>query len=368
MVSVKNIFKSFSTSRGAVRAVDDVCFEVSQGSFFSLVGPSGCGKTTTLRCIAGLERPESGEVAVGDRIVFSSDQKIFIPSHKRNIGMVFQSYAIWPHMNVFDNVAFPLRVCRNVPKKETAEQVENALELVHLEDLKDRPATNLSGGQQQRLALARAVVGKPQLLLLDEPLSNLDAKLRDEMRGELKRVQRTLGVTAVYVTHDQGEALSMSDTIAVMNEGKLVQLGESKEVYEHPMNEFVADFIGAANLIPGVLASRETQGAGFIVQTPYGHLPCSTKGEPGDKVFISVKPEDIELYSHTSSRGPSSGWEGKVDQVSFLGGFVDYRIALDGLKLHARVHPSVSFKEGEKVYIDFKSDRHSIISREGGHI
>ncbi|MFC1815451.1 ABC transporter ATP-binding protein [Thermodesulfobacteriota bacterium] len=360
MVSVKNIFKSFPTSRGDVKAVEDVSFEVPSSKFFSLVGPSGCGKTTTLRCIAGLERPEGGEVEVGGVVVLSSDHNIFIPSHKRNIGMVFQSYAIWPHMNVRDNVAFPLRVGRNVPKREALEQVDEALRLVHLEKLKDRPATNLSGGQQQRLALARAVVGEPQLLLLDEPLSNLDAKLRDEMRGELKRVQRTLGVTTIYVTHDQGEALSMSDTVAVMNEGRLVQLGEPKDVYEHPVNEFVADFIGAANLIKGTLASSEVKGASSVIETPYGSLPCASTEKPGTAVFISVKPEDIELTAHPS-KGSSSGWEGMIEQTSFLGGFVDYRISLGDLKLQARAHPSILFKEGEKVCINFKPDRYSII-------
>ena len=259
MVSVENINKSFPTKEGEVKAVANVSFEVPQGKFFSLVGPSGCGKTTTLRCVAGLERPVSGEVTVQNVTVFSSNQNIFIPSHKRNIGMVFQSYAIWPHMNVFDNVAFPLTVGRSRPKKECAGQVEKALALVHLDELKDRPATDLSGGQQQRLALARAVVGEPKLLLLDEPLSNLDAKLRDEMRGELKRVQQTLGITTIYVTHDQGEALSMSDTVAVMKEGQIIQLDEPKKVYEYPANDFVADFMGAANLIPGRLTVSDVQ-------------------------------------------------------------------------------------------------------------
>ena len=240
--------------------------------------------------------------------------------------------------------------------------MEEALTLVHLEEFLDRPATNLSGGQQQRLALARAIVGNPKLLLLDEPLSNLDAKLRDEMRGELKRVQQALGVTTIYVTHDQSEALSMADTLAVMNEGEIIQLDEPKKVYEHPVNEFVADFIGAANMIPGTVTFKEDQGNLFTVETPYGSLPYAIAGggKVGGKVLISVKPEDIELYDHPLE-GLSSGWSGKVEQVSFLGGVVDYRISVGELTLRARVHPSIFFKQGDRVYVAPKRDRYSLI-------
>lgn len=362
MVFVQDLYKSFPTGRGEVKAVKNVSFEVPKGKFFSLVGPSGCGKTTTLRCIAGLERPENGEVKLEGVVVFSSNQNVFIPPHKRNIGMVFQSYAIWPHMNVFNNVAFPLRIGRNLSKKNVAKQVVEALALVHLGELKDRPATNLSGGQQQRLALARAIVGEPKLLLLDEPLSNLDAKLRDEMRGELKRVQQALGVTTIYVTHDQSEALSMSDTIAVMNEGEIIQIDGPVRVYEHPVDEFVADFIGAANLIPGTVTSLEVQGNLFTVETPYGRLPyaISDGGKVGERVLISVKPEDIELYDHPLE-GLSPGWPGKVEQASFLGGVMDYRISVGELTLRARMHPSIFFKQGDRVYIAPKRDRYSLI-------
>ncbi len=362
MVRVKNLYKSFPVGMGEVRAVDRIEFDVAKGSFFSLLGPSGCGKTTTLRCVAGLERPEKGEIEVDGAVVFSSSQGIFIPPHKRNIGMVFQSYAIWPHMNVFDNVAFPLKIGGNVRKRGLANRVEKALALVHLEDLKERPATNLSGGQQQRLALARAIVREPKLLLLDEPLSNLDAKLRDEMRGELKRVQRTLGLTTIYVTHDQTEALSMSDTVAVMNEGRITQIDAPKRIYELPANKFVADFIGAANLVPGAIASSEAQGHRSVVQTAYGPLPCVTpdKVETGTDVLVSVRPEDIQL-SPPSPGGSPSGWVGKVDQVSFLGGLVDYQISVGQLKLRARVHSSIYFQEGESVYLTFQPDRCSVI-------
>jgi iron(III) transport system ATP-binding protein len=362
MLLVRDLYKSFATGFGEVKAVDRIGFEVPRGTFFSLLGPSGCGKTTTLRCIAGLERPEKGEIEVEGAVVFSSNETIFIPPHQRNIGMVFQSYAIWPHMNVFDNVAFPLRIVQKIPKRDVAEKVEKALALVHLEELKERPATNLSGGQQQRLALARAVVREPKLLLLDEPLSNLDAKLRDEMRSELKRVQRTLGLTTVYVTHDQTEALSMSDTVAVMNEGRIIQIEEPKRIYEHPVNQFVADFIGAANLIPGILASSEGQGNLCVVETSCGSLRCanSGKGKTGGKVLFAVKPEDIQLSSNPSE-SLLPGWSGKVEQISFLGGFVDYRISVGELTLRARVHPSIFFRPGEKVYLGFQPDRCSVI-------
>jgi iron(III) transport system ATP-binding protein len=362
MLVVRNLYKSFATGFGEVKAVDQIGFEVPQGTFFSLLGPSGCGKTTTLRCIAGLERPEAGEITVDGTVVFSSHHKILVPPHQRNIGMVFQSYAIWPHMNVFDNVAFPLRIGRKVPRRDVSEKVHKALALVHLDELGDRPATNLSGGQQQRLALARAVVREPKLLLLDEPLSNLDAKLRDEMRSELKRVQRTLGLTTVYVTHDQTEALSMSDTVAVMNEGRIIQIEEPKRIYEHPVNQFVADFIGAANLIPGTLVSSKGEDDGFMVETAYGILHCANlaQGKTGSQVLFAVKPEDIQLFS-SPSESLFPGWAATVEQLSFLGGFVDYRISVGDLVLRARVHPSIFFRPGEKVHVGFQAHRCSVI-------
>jgi iron(III) transport system ATP-binding protein len=360
MISVRNLHKKFSAGKGELKAVNNTSFEVSEGKFLSIVGPSGCGKTTTLRCIAGLERPDMGEIEVNGVVVYSFKNNYFLPPHQRKIGMVFQSYAIWPHMNVFDNAAFPLRISRKVPKKKMIEQVEKALKLVHFDKLKDRPATDLSGGQQQRLALARAIVGKPRLLLLDEPLSNLDTKLRFEMRTELKRVQKTLGITTVYVTHDQGEALSMADIMGVMNAGRIIQLDDPKKIYEHPANEFVADFIGSANLIPGTVVASERGGTNSVVETPYGRIRSSTSEKPGTKVFVSIKPEDIEL-SPCSSDGPFPKWIGTVGHVSFLGGFVDYQVYLNNLSLNARLHPSISFNKGDRVHIAIKRDRQSII-------
>ena len=364
MLRVTDLYKSFPTDAADVRAVDHVGFEVPQGQFFSLLGPSGCGKTTTLRCIAGLERPEIGEIEVDGRLVFSN-RGVFVPPYRRGIGMVFQSYAIWPHMSVFENIAFPLKIGHKASAREIRERVEKALHLVHLEELGQRPATNLSGGQQQRLALARAVVREPKLLLLDEPLSNLDAKLRDEMRVELKRVQRTLGLTTIYVTHDQTEALSMSDTVAVMNKGKIIQLAAPKEIYEKPVNSFVADFIGSANMILGTVAALSSSKTA-LVQTKYGSLDCAVPHPANinvaSNILVSVRPEDIQLSRATVSS--DSGWVGVVEQVSFLGGLVEFQISIGDARLRARVHPSNFFQEGDTVQLTFQPGRCCIVSGE----
>src|SRR3954466_13647357 len=251
MLTVKGLCTEYLNERHqAIRAAHDVSFDVPPGKLFTLLGPSGCGKTTTLRSIAGLERPQAGEIKVGDELIYSAARRIFVPPNQRGLGMVFQSYAIWPHMTVYENAAFPLRVGRRKhSRRQIDERVNRALATVDLAEMAQREATKLSGGQQQRLALARALVREPRLLLLDEPLSNLDARLRDRMRIELKRLQRELRIPAVYVTHDQVEALAMSNRVAVFDHGKIVQLGAPREVYERPASGFVADFIGAANLL-----------------------------------------------------------------------------------------------------------------------
>ena len=282
MLSVRALFTEYANERGEpVKAAQDVSFEVPEGKLFTLLGPSGCGKTTTLRSIAGLERPTSGEIEVAGRVVYSSGRGVFVAPNKRNFGMVFQSYAIWPHMNVFQNVAFPLEV-RKLKRRDIRDKVMRVLGAVQLDHLVDRDATKLSGGQQQRLALARALVMEPQLLLLDEPLSNLDAKLRGQMRTELKRLQRELSLTTVYVTHDQSEALALSHEIAVMNEGRVVQVGTPRQIYEQPKNQFVADFVGTTNFIGGTVdgarrrqrALRRALGAGRSCR------PCGRTASP----------------------------------------------------------------------------------------
>jgi iron(III) transport system ATP-binding protein len=236
-------------------------FDVAKGDFFTLLGPSGCGKSTTLQCIAGLESPDEGEIEMDGELVLCTRRKLLVPANRRNIGMIFQSYAIWPHMTVFDNVAFPLvHGQHQVRGIDVKRRVMRALDMVQLADYAERPSPHLSGGQQQRVALARALVHEPRLLLLDEPLSNLDAKLRDAMRVELRLLVKALGITTVFVTHDQLEAMSMSDQIALMRSGKVVQLGPPREVYLRPNSAFTADFMGRSNMIAGVLTSQPRPG------------------------------------------------------------------------------------------------------------
>ncbi len=248
-----------SKSYGAVQAVDRASLEVDRGEVFTLLGPSGCGKTTTLRLVAGLEDPDTGEISLRGRLVASVSRRLFVPPHKRNLGMVFQSYAIWPHMSVFENVAYPLKL-RGVRGRAMHERVARVLELVGLDGLERRPATLLSGGQMQRLALCRALVYEPDLLLLDEPFSNLDAKLREQMRIELKFLQRRLGITVLFVTHDQIEALSLSNRIAVMSRGRAEQIGPPRSLYEEPASAFVRDFLGQTVILKGH-ARRRDRGA-----------------------------------------------------------------------------------------------------------
>jgi iron(III) transport system ATP-binding protein len=337
-----------------VRAVDDISIDVSDGELFTLLGPSGCGKTTTLRSVAGLERPDSGDIKVAGRVLFSGGAgRVFnMPSNQRGLGMVFQSYAIWPHMKVFDNVAFPLQVMprRNRPgKKAIAEKVTKVLETMELAHLTDRQATKLSGGQQQRLALARALVTEPPLLLLDEPLSNLDAKLRESLRFELKRLQCELGITSVYVTHDQIEALALSSRIAVMRDGKIMQTGTPREIYERPANRFVAEFIGTSNFVSGHVGGHE--GGHLVVETDHGELRAKTDiplgaGEP---VVLAARPEAVELAERAPSHATPNELTGSVVTRSFLGDAVDHIVRVGSQDIRARCEPSVSLAPGTTV-------------------
>jgi iron(III) transport system ATP-binding protein len=348
-----------------VYAVHDVSFEVKEGELFTLLGPSGCGKTTTLRSIAGLEKPDSGTIAVGDRVMFSagSGRSINMPANQRGLGMVFQSYAIWPHMTVFDNVAFPLQVRKRSErpsKKEIEERVTRVLETMELSQQIGRQATKLSGGQQQRLALARALVIQPPLLLLDEPLSNLDAKLRESLRYELKRLQRELGITSVYVTHDQVEALALSTHIAVMQAGKVVQLGKPREVYETPANKFVAEFIGTSNFIPGTIGSR--QGDQHVVETTNGtlYLDSAASLGSGDEVVVSIRPEAVDV-SRESRPGTPNEWHGTVVTRAFLGDAVDHVIAVGKHEIRARTNPEISIEPGTQVYLQLDPAKISLV-------
>ena len=357
-LQVRNLFKRFDTDQGEVRAVEDVTFDVESGAFFTLLGPSGCGKSTTLRCIAGLERPDDGDITLEDAVLVSSSRAMWTPPHKRPMGMVFQSYAIWPHMNVFDNVAFPLK---QGPQKfsnaETRDRVMRSLALVHLDGLEKRPAPQLSGGQQQRLALARALVNEPKALLLDEPLSNLDAKLREEMRNELKLLTSTLGITTLFVTHDQLEALTLSDQVAVMDSGRLVQYGPPREIYEAPRNRFAAEFIGSANFFEGTVTDAVETGGVTGVETEHGVLRCTTAEAvgKGTRVAVAVRPENVMLRTGASPAGDDVNvLSGMVGSVVYLGNTLDCQVEVNGALVKADVHPGEDVNENDTVTLSFK--------------
>jgi iron(III) transport system ATP-binding protein len=355
MLNVSGLCTEYRGQNGAiVKAAQDVNFHVPEGKFFTLLGPSGCGKTTTLRSIAGLEKPVSGDISVGDRTVYSSKQNIFLPPNERNFGMVFQSYAIWPHMNVFRNVSFPLEVRKNKPpQSEIRDRVMRVLAAVGLDHLAEREATKLSGGQQQRLALARALVMEPKLLLLDEPLSNLDAKLREKMRFELKRMQDTFKLTTIYVTHDQSEALALSDEVAVMNEGRIVQLATPRDIYERPRTKFVADFIGTTNFLDGTVLGKEQSEDYWNVRTSIGVLKVKSDHvlRENSEISISVRPEDVHLSNSPAPSGAQNSVTGLIDQAVFLGEYIDLKVKLGEYEMLARAHPTLSAPQGGQIHM-----------------
>jgi iron(III) transport system ATP-binding protein len=357
MLVAEALQKEFALHDGRiVKAMDGVSFTIEPGKLYTLLGPSGCGKTTTLRSIAGLETPDRGRIVIGDATVFDSDRRLLVPANKRKIGMVFQSYAIWPHMDVFENVAFPLRVGgERVRESDVAARVAKALATVRMEGFERRPATRLSGGQQQRLALARALVMEPRVLLLDEPLSNLDAKLRESMRLELRRIQRALGITTVYVTHDQTEALAMSDVVAVMENGRIVQHGDPRSIYLRPATRFVAEFIGSTNFVAGKVA-RAGADADALVEIEGGSLRCAIPNglAAGAKVLVSIRPEDIVLRAADDrAASPAANHiRGRVVEQIFLGSLADHVIAVGGGEFRAWCHPAASFAPGTEVVIE----------------
>jgi iron(III) transport system ATP-binding protein len=345
MLRVTGLKKQFEADRGAsIAAVDNVSFEVETGKLLTLVGPSGCGKTTTLRSIAGLEEPDDGEIQIGSTFVFSKTRRFSLPPNRRRVGMVFQSYAIWPHMTVFQNVAYPLEGS-GVPKSEVRKRVEHVLALVGLETFIERPAPFLSGGQQQRVALARALVAEPEVLLLDEPLSNLDAKLREQMRVELRALQQRVGLTAVYVTHDQIEALAISDVVAVMSAGRLVEFGPPHQIYDWPKSRFAAEFIGAGNVVP--LRDIHSVDGKTRGRVPWGEIHFLHNGQTLPNALV-IRPEDIQIVSCSTK---DNVWPAKVEQIVFLGAIYDCRLALGDTTLRAQFPRSAVVQVGQQVYI-----------------
>ena len=333
-VTITGVTKSF----GNVKVLQEFNQKFEDGEFITLLGPSGCGKTTMLRLIAGFEKPSSGEIYIGDKLV--SSEKEFLPPEKRGIGMVFQSYAVWPHMNVFDNIAYPLKI-QKISKSEIEERVNQVLKIVHLEQYKDRFPSELSGGQQQRVALGRALVAQPEILLLDEPLSNLDAKLREEMRYEIKEITKKLKITVIYVTHDQIEAMTMSDRIVLINKGEVQQVAPPQEIYSKPKNMFVANFVGKVDFIKG-----KVEGSKILLDNSNGQtLP--NKSSFKRNVVVAIRPENAIL----SDDGEITG---KVYSKFYLGDCNDLRVEIGNgniLRMIARASTYNTLNEGDEVKI-----------------
>jgi len=341
-ITINKVTKFFDN----VEIIREFTQVIGDREFVTFLGPSGCGKTTMLRMIAGFEKPTSGEISIDDRVVSSA--KDFVPPEKRGIGMVFQSYAVWPHMTVFENVAYPLKIAR-LPKVEIKTKVENILEAVHLDQYAERIPSQLSGGQQQRVALGRALVSEPRLLLLDEPLSNLDAKLRESMRFEIKDIQKRFGITVVYVTHDQAEAMAMSDRIIVLNRGLIQQVAGPTEIYRNPANQFVADFVGKVNFFNGIVADGKIELADIGQSIPYG-------GQYTGKVTVAIRPENIILSPADSSSSPAGVLEGTLLSMFYLGDINDCRVDING-EIMRVIADSGSFdtlKEGQKITVGLK--------------
>jgi iron(III) transport system ATP-binding protein len=361
MIQIENLRKSF----GDVLVFENISLKIDEGEFFSFLGPSGCGKTTLLRCLAGLEVPDQGEIIIGDRVVFSSKRTIFVPPEGRNLGMVFQSYAIWPNMRVFDNVAYGLKLMK-VPKREIREKVEKILQFVKLEGLGARYATALSGGQQQRVALARSLVVEPTVILLDEPLSNLDAKLREEARLEIRQMQRQLGITAVYVTHDQTEAMVMSDKIAIMSEGRIEQIGTPPEVYENPRCKFVADFLGGVNFFNGKMKGG-SKGREIIEVMEVGgeELMCArdTDLPKGSDILVCMRPNRIHI--HTVAQGDRvNSFEGVLEIGAFCGDHWEYKVRVNNNSVLVRsIEKLVGGEIGSRVYISIDPEDVIVVAK-----
>ena len=358
-VEVRKLNKSF----GSVSVIKDVSFHVRRGETVTLLGPSGCGKTTTLRCIAGLEQPSSGSILVDGQIVFDHAHQLELEPEKRNIGMVFQSYAIWPHMTVGENVRFPLTIRKMSPKARD-EKVADILKSVGLGDYLNRPASQLSGGQQQRVALARALVFEPSVILFDEPLSNLDANLRDHMRNELQELQARIGFTAIYVTHDQREALSLSDEVIVMNDGRIDQMGRPEDVFALPRTAFTAKFLGCQNIFKGKLSSQQQNEITVQVAPDMSLIGSPFPGEKletGIDVALVIRANKIKLSHEPASHDDQHLFEARVESRVFFGTHLEYALRVGALQMRAEAGIAEQFEPGETVHLAVhRSDCHVV--------
>jgi len=349
VIEVKNLVKKFKH----ITAVDHVNLQVKRGELMTLLGPSGCGKTTLLRCINGHLEPDEGRIFIDGKDVTT------VPTHKRELGMVFQAFALFPHMTAYENAEFPLKI-RGFPKREMRERVEEAIEMVRLKGWENQYPRQLSGGQQQRIGLARALVYRPKILLMDEPLSNLDAKLREQMRFEIKDLQAHLNITTLYVTHDQEEALALSNSIAIMNEGQIHQVGTPREIYEEPRTKFVAVFIGLANFIKGVIRDFDSLGRAVVTSEDVGQLivPLSHSTRKGGELLVFIRPNDIQLLDLDDEGVEDNAFEGVIEKATYLGEKVDYRIkAGDNLEMRVQVGGMGRFRRGDKVKVHLPVDR-----------
>ncbi len=356
MVDIRSLEKYFGEGNERVHVLKGVSLSIPEGSLYTFLGPSGCGKTTTLRCVAGLERPESGVIDIDEKAVFNSAGGAYVPPNHRPIGMVFQSYAIWPHMTVAENVGYPLTIQRR-PKAEIRSRVEDVLKIVGLAGLEDRPAPKLSGGQQQRVAFARALINEPKVMLLDEPLSNLDAKLREQMRFEIKALQRRVNITTIYVTHDQAEALAISDQIAVMHGGKLIEVGDPHQLYAKPKRKFTATFLGLTNLISGKVAEAGANSHPSRLDTEFGMLSFSpaVPMDKGAEAVISIRPENISV----SSGAPASMenvLQGTLHDAVFMGDAYHCQVQVREQLIRVHTHPANAVPVGANVYLSLDPD------------
>jgi iron(III) transport system ATP-binding protein len=363
VLTVRELSVAYHTASGCVHAVAGIDFDVAEGELLAIVGPSGCGKTTTLRCLAGLERPDGGEIRIAGQIVCDAARGVHQPPYEREIGMVFQSYAIWPHLDVFENVAYPLRVSRlRVPAAEIEERVMATLAVVGLGGLARRPSTALSGGQQQRVALARAIVRRPRLLLLDEPLSNLDVRLREQMQHELVDLVRRLGVTTVHVTHDQAEALAMADRVAVMIEGRIAQLDAPATLYARPASGAVATFIGSGSLLAATIVEMRADGHGIVsLDDDVGRLRVVLPAgcEPGERIELSMRPDTMAVRAD-GEFADSNVLSGLVERMNFRGSTFDCHVRVAGALLRVMLDRRTAVRVGDRVRLDVDPTRVSV--------